>query len=69
MKNPSKILILGAEPEIIYLVIGSGITMRSVLSSETAAQLLKKEAMDLIIGPRDFFVGAAAWKISEDKAA
>ena len=69
MRNPFKILIIGAGPEITYLVVGPGITIRSTLSSAGAARLLETEAMDLILGPPHILAGVADREFPVDQAA
>jgi|WetSurMetagenome_2_1015567.scaffolds.fasta_scaffold335156_2 hypothetical protein len=49
MKNPAKILLIGPGHEIVYLLIGPGIFIRSPLSNQKALQLMEKEAIDLIL--------------------
>ncbi|MBI5583633.1 MAG: hypothetical protein HY892_07395 [Deltaproteobacteria bacterium] len=69
MKKLLKILILDGSSDITYLVLGPGITIRSTLSNEKVAQLLEKEAMDLILGPQGLYTRPAARKFPRDKAA
>ena len=69
MSNLLKILILGAGREFTYLVVGPGITIRTTLTREKAAQLLEKEAMDLILGPRHLLAETADRESPLDKAA
>ena len=69
MEKLIKILVINAGPEITYLVIGPAITIRSALSSEKAAHLLKNESMDLILGPQPLTAGASAREFPHDKAA
>jgi hypothetical protein len=69
MKKMSRILLIGAGPEITYLVIGPGITIRSNLLKEKAAQLLEQGSLDLILGPRHLLTASSSDEFPGEKAA
>ncbi|HSO71913.1 MAG TPA: hypothetical protein VLR91_04615 [Thermodesulfobacteriota bacterium] len=69
MEKLIKILIINAGPEITYLVVGPGITIRSTLFREKAAQLLEQGHLDLILGPQNLLAAASDREFPKDKAA
>lgn len=69
MKKMSRILLIGAGSEITYLVIGPGITIRSNLVREKAAQMLEQGRLDLILGPRHLLTASSSGEFPDKKAA
>jgi hypothetical protein len=69
MEKLIKILIINVGPEITYLVVGPGITIRSTLFSEKAAQMLEQGQLDLVLGPQNLLAAASDREFPKDKAA
>ena len=44
-----RILLLNPDPQMVYLVIGNGIRIRSQVPGRTALKLLEEEKVDLIL--------------------
>lgn len=69
MKKLIRILVINAGPEITYMVVGPGLTIRSTLSREKATQLLEQGPLDLILGPRQLLAADSDRALPEDRAA